>query len=193
MELRKRRAHPDAELRRRGSKRLVHQERLRLADDRPPHGDTLPLPARQLRGLALEELLETELGDPVDTLADLGLGHAPDLEAVPEVLPDAHVRVERVALEDHRDVTMARSEVGDVAASDRDLSARHLLESGDRAQQRRLPAARRPDERDELAVADRERHIVDRDDVSREDLREVRSSISAMCAGMDTTFPHNWY
>ena len=51
--------------------------------------------------------------------------------------------------------------------------ARHLLEAGDRAQQRRLAAARRPDERDELAVPDVERDVVDGDDVAREDLRDA--------------------
>jgi hypothetical protein len=43
----------------------------------------------------------------------------------------AHVRIERVALEDHGDVAAARRELGDVLAVDRDLTLRHLLEPGD--------------------------------------------------------------
>ena len=61
---------------------------------------------------------------------------------------------------------MPRREVGDVTTADRDLAGRHLLETGDRAEQRRLPAARWPDERDELAVPDVEGDVVDRDDVA---------------------------
>ena len=41
---------------RRGSKRLVHQERPRLAHDRAAHRDALPLAARQLRRPAVEQL-----------------------------------------------------------------------------------------------------------------------------------------
>ena len=108
MELRERGAHSDAELRVEVGEWLVHEERLWLAHDRAPHRHTLPLPARELSWLALEELLEAqELGDSVDSPADLRLRHAPDLEAVPEVLPDAHVRVQRVVLEHHRDVAVA--------------------------------------------------------------------------------------
>ena len=43
-----------------------------------------------------------------------------------------------------------------VPAADRDPALRRLLEPGDHAEQRRLAAARRPDEDDELAVADLE-------------------------------------
>ena len=181
VELRERRAHADAELRVEVRERLVHEERLRLAHDRAPHRDALALAARELRRLALEELLEAEQRrDLVDARPDLGLRRPPHLQAVAEVLADAHVRVQRVALEDHRDVAMARREVGDVAPADRDLARGHLLEAGDRAEQRRLAAAGRPDERDELAVADLERDVVDGDDVARETFVMFRSSISAM-------------
>jgi hypothetical protein len=40
--------------------RLVHQEDLRLADDRAAHGHALALAARQRLGLAVEVLVEVE-------------------------------------------------------------------------------------------------------------------------------------
>ena len=58
VELRERRAHPDAELRVEVRERLVHQERARLAHDRAAHRDALALAAGQLRRLAVEQLLE---------------------------------------------------------------------------------------------------------------------------------------
>ena len=58
-----------------------------------------------------------------------GLRRPPRLQPVAEVLAHGHVRVERVGLEDHRDVAAARREVGDVAVADRDLAAGHLLEA----------------------------------------------------------------
>ena len=60
------RAHRDAELGVEVAKRLVHQERLRLADDRAPHRDPLALAAGQLAGLALHHLLQPQ--DPRDVV-----------------------------------------------------------------------------------------------------------------------------
>src|SRR5262245_44602738 len=115
MELRERRAHPDAELRIEVRERLVHEERLRLADDRPTHGHALALSSGELGGLSLQELREVEQRrDLLDPPPDLPLCGPSDLEAVPEVLADAHVRIQRVALEHQRDVAMAWREVGDV-------------------------------------------------------------------------------
>ena len=45
LEARDLRPHVDAELRVQVRERLVHEVRLRLADDRAAHGDALPLPA----------------------------------------------------------------------------------------------------------------------------------------------------
>jgi hypothetical protein len=76
------------------------------------------------------------------------------------------VRIEGVALEDHRDVARARRQIGHVASADPDATARRLLEPGDHAQERRLAAARRPDEDEELAVGDLERDVFDRDHIT---------------------------
>ncbi len=167
MELRERCSHPHAELCVEVRERLVHEKRLRLANDRPAHGDPLALAARELRGLALQELVEAQQDrDLVDASANLRLRHSANLEPVAEVLAHAHVRIEGVALKDHRDVAMPRREIGDIPAADRDLAARDVLEAGDRAEECRLPAARRPDERDELPVLDPKRDVVDRDDIA---------------------------
>jgi hypothetical protein len=84
--------------------RLVHQERLRLADHRPAHRDALALSAGELRGLAVQQRLEPEdLRRLSDALAELGLRRPAELQPEGEVLLDGHVRIERVALEHHRD------------------------------------------------------------------------------------------
>jgi hypothetical protein len=71
------------------------------------------------------------------------------------------VRVERVALEHHRDVAVLRLDVVDDALVDRDRAGVDLLEPGEHPQQRRLAAARRADQHHELAVRDVERNAVD--------------------------------
>ena len=174
VELRQRGAHPDPELRVEVRKRLVHQERLRLPRDRPAHRDALALAAGELRRPPVEQLAEPEqLRHLVHAALDLRLRRAANLQAVAEVLADGHVRVERVRLEDHRDVAVPRLQVGHVAAADRDAPVGRVLEPRHDAQERRLAAAGRADEDEELAVGDLERHVVECDDVPCEAFREI--------------------
>ena len=115
----------DAQLGVEVGERLVHQEDGRLADDRPTERDALALPAGQLLRLAVEQLLELDgLGRLVDAALDLGLGDLAQLEPEGEVLADRHVRVERVALEDHRDVAILGRDVVDDAIADPQRPAR---------------------------------------------------------------------
>ena len=63
------RAHLEAEQRVERGERLVEQERARVADERAPERDPLALAARQLRRLALEQVLDVELGRCLARLA----------------------------------------------------------------------------------------------------------------------------
>ena len=53
-------------------------------------------------------------------------------------------------------LALGRGERVDELAADEDVAARSAVEPGDHAQQRRLAAAGRPDQHDELAVLDLE-------------------------------------
>jgi hypothetical protein len=97
-----------------------------------------------------------------DPLADLGLLDALALERVGDVVEHAHVRVERVVLEHHRDVALLRRELVHDVVADAQLAARDVLQAGDHPQRRRLAAAGRADEDDELAVGDLEVQVDDR-------------------------------
>jgi hypothetical protein len=66
----------------------------------------------------------------------------------------AQMRIERVVLEDHRDVAIARRDVVDHAVADQDIAGRDFLEPGDHAQGGRLAAAGRPDQNHEFVVLD---------------------------------------
>jgi hypothetical protein len=101
------------------------------------------------------------------------LRHLPQLEPEREVVVDGHVRVERVALEDHRHVSILRRQVVDDAVADPDLAVADLLQAGQHPQRRRLPAAGRPDEHHELAVGDLEVEVVDGLRPVRVDLRHL--------------------
>ena len=112
-------------------------------------------PPESARGFRFEVRLEVE--DPrrvVDAAADLVLRHLRDLQRERDVVANAQVRVERVALEDHRDVAALRREVVDDTVADPDDAVADVLEAGDHPQRGRLAAPGRADEHHELAVGD---------------------------------------
>ncbi len=135
--------------------RLVEQEHRRVADDGPPQGHPLALPARKLPGLALEHGAEAQ--DP------RGLGHPPppfglrgpaDPQAELQVLADRQVRVQRIVLEDHGHVPGLGGKVVDGCAADGDGPGAEGLEAGDHPQHGGLSAPRRSHQDHELVVAD---------------------------------------
>jgi hypothetical protein len=74
--------------------------------------------------------------------------------------------VERVALEDHRDVPAGRIDVVHHLVADGQLAVGNVLQAGDHPQGRGLAAARRAEEHHELAVVDGQIEVVDRGDLS---------------------------
>jgi len=98
---------------------------------------------------------------PLHRSVALGLGHLAHLEREGDVAGDVHVRVERIALEHHRDVAILARQVRDVAATDVDAAGGGCVQAGDHVQQRRLAAARRADQDHELAGRDFEVDVVE--------------------------------
>src|SRR3712207_8266900 len=66
--------------------------------------------------------------------ADLAAGHLAHLQPEGHVVEHRHLRVERVVLEDHGDVSVARRDALDRAVADPDAPARHALEPGEQPQ-----------------------------------------------------------
>ena len=137
--------------------RLVHEEDLGLTHDGATHGHTLTLTTGEGLGLAVQVLGQTEdLGGLAHALVDLGLGGAGDLEGEAHVVVHGHVRVERVVLEDHGDVTVLGLNVGDVAVTDEDATGVDVLQAREHAQGGGLTAAGGANEYEELAIGDLE-------------------------------------
>ena len=167
-------AHLDAQLRVEVRQRLVHQEGVRLTHDRPAHRNPLALSARKLSRLPLEQVVDPQHGRRRgDPRLDLALPETVELEPEGHVLVDGHVRVQRVALEDHGDVPVHRRKVVDQLVADPDLAARRLLEPRRDPQHGRLPGAGRADEHHELAVGDLEVQRVDGLGPAGEHLRQL--------------------
>jgi hypothetical protein len=86
--------------------------------------------------------------------------------------------IQRVVLEHHRDVAVARRDVVDDPVPDPDLAAGRLFQTGHHAQRGGLPAARRPHQNQELAVVNLQVEVVDRGNfflrlLVREDFAQV--------------------
>ena len=106
-----------------------------------------------------------QLGGRLDALGDRRLALLLHAQAEGDVVEHRHVREHGVALEDHRDPAPARRQVGGVPPADPHTAAVDLLQPREPAQQRRLPAARGPEQDDELAVRHVEVDVVDRGDL----------------------------
>ena len=119
-------------------------------------------PPDSSRGLRAEERPELQdVGRLLHAPVDVRLGDVAQLQAEGQVVVDRHVRVEGVALEDHGDVTVLGRDVVDHAVADLQGPGRDLLEPGDHAQAGRLAAAGGAHQDHELAVVDRQVHVVD--------------------------------
>ena len=155
-------AHLHAQLGVQVGQRLVEQEHLRMAHDRAPDRDALALAAGELPRLALEQRLDAEdVGGFAHPLVDVVLRIAAHLQAEGHVVEHGLVRVERVVLEHHGDVAVLRRQVVHHLLADADLARGDLLQAGHHPQRRRLAAARRPDQHEELLVADFEVDVLD--------------------------------
>jgi hypothetical protein len=95
-----------------------------------------------------------------DPFQPIFLGHVLNFQRIAHVVDDIHMRPHGVGLEDHADAPFFRRHkvaFGSVAherVSDSNGSFRRFFEACDHTQRRRLAAAGRPEERDELPVLD---------------------------------------
>ena len=145
-------------------KRLVEQQYLRRDDKRASQRHTLLLTARKLVRPAIfhagEPHERERLGDPT---LQVGLGDAPHPQTVSDIVRDAHVREQRIALEHHPDLALVGRNVIDTLAVDLDLAAVGHKKPGDQIEQRGLAASRWPEQGHELAAANGHRGIFEGD------------------------------
>jgi hypothetical protein len=153
---------------------LVEQEDLWASRQRPAHRDALSLPTRKLGRLSIEQFVECEeRADLPDPLGDDVLRHLALLQPEREVLQDRLMRVQRVALEHHRDVAILWRDTVHDGIPDHHGARGRFVQSRDHPQRRGLAATRRADQDDELPVLDEQRQVVDRRRAAREDLRHL--------------------
>ena len=137
--------------------RLVEQEQARLAHDGARQRAALLLAARELAGLAIEQMVDLDLARGfLHRGLDLGRRELGHLQREGDVLVHGHVRVERVALEHHGDVALARVGRCDVPPSIIDPAGGRRIEARQDAQRGALAGAGRAQQHEELAGLDLE-------------------------------------
>jgi hypothetical protein len=157
-------AHAVAQLGIEVGQRLVEQEHRRLAHQRTAQRHTLALATGHRLGQLVHHLGQAQrLRRLGDALVDGGLVMAAQLQAEGQVLGHGHVRVQRVALEHHRDVAVLRRHVVDHAIADGQRAAADLLQASHHPQQGRLATAGRADQHHQLAIGDLEGGVLHRD------------------------------
>ncbi|EGE55388.1 hypothetical protein RHECNPAF_930033 [Rhizobium etli CNPAF512] len=167
------RAHFEAQLGVEIGERFIEQQHVGLADQGARQRHALLLAAGKLGRPPAHQIADLdEGGDLVDLLADLGGRHTLYLQRKADVFGDRHVRVERIGLEDNADIAGLARQVGDIAVAEEDASAGRPVNAADRKKRRRFAAAGRTEQRQHLAVADFELHILD-DLGGAEALREI--------------------
>jgi len=111
------------------------EEGLGFAHDGATERDALPLAARQLARLALEQGAELEdVGGCVHPSLDVLPGRAPHAQAKGEIVEHSHVRIQGVRLEHHRDISIPGRHLVDNLVADLDIALRDLLEACQHAQ-----------------------------------------------------------
>ena len=152
-----------AQLEVQGSEGLVEQEDIRPVHESAGERDPLLLSTRELiRTSMLTPLEAHELDRLRYPTGNLVTGPACLAQAEGDVLPHVEVRKQRVALEYRVDRSPVWPHGRDVASTDVDRPLGWLLEAGDHPQSRGLAAARRADDREELAALDFEVEGADR-------------------------------
>ena len=147
--------HAHAQVRVQRAQRLVQQQDAGLRDQRAGERHPLPLAARELRDVAVRVIGDPHLLQPLEHPGAAFLRrHAAHLEAELDVPAHAEVGEECEALPHHGRVALPGLALVDPLAAEPHLALARLLEAGDHAQRRGLAAARRPHERDELALGD---------------------------------------
>jgi hypothetical protein len=157
--------HLPAQLEVERPERLVEQQHLGLVDEGAGHRHALLLTAGQLAGLAAAEALQLHQRQHVgDRALDVLDAAAPQPEG--DVVLDAQVREQRVALEHRVHRPLVRPQGADVLVAEQHLPRRRSLEPGDHPQRRGLAAAGRAEQGEERPRGDRQVEVVDRDEVA---------------------------
>ena len=158
-------AHPGVQRR----QRFVQQQQARRSRQRAGEGDALLLAAGQLRRVFAFLPGQVDQRQQLGHAAlDVGAFEFLVLQTERDVARHGQVGEQRVRLKHDAEVALGRRQLGDVAPGLPHPPGGLDVEAGDGAQQRGFAAAGRPEEADELALVDGQRHFVQRREIAED-------------------------
>src|SRR5689334_21650530 len=115
---------------------FIEQKEQRIANDRAADRDALTLAARKLTWESLEQLRNAEhLGGALHALIGLADCHFPGTQPECDVFMDIEIGIERVILEHHRDIAIARACPRHISPADFNRTGASFLQPCDGAEQ----------------------------------------------------------
>ena len=142
---------------------FVEQQELGLFRQAAGQGHALLLTTRELVRLAFGVRRELHQGQHlVGAFLNFVFGQAFALETKGDVLPNVEVGKQRIRLEHHVDRAVVGRHGRHVLTTEQDAPRRGLLKAREHAQQGRLATTRTAQQRKDLALADRQRDLIDR-------------------------------
>jgi hypothetical protein len=146
-----------------------------------PDGHTLHLAARQLGRAPVEQLFDLQgLGHPLNPRLHRRFGQVAQAQRIGQVFEDRHMREQRMLVIDHRQIALARGQVGDVAPADGDPSLGRILKPGHQPQCGGLAGAGRAQKKHRLAIGD----------VKRDPAQGVKTAFEGLCESLDVKICH---
>src|SRR5204863_1057006 len=145
--------------------RLVEQQDARLGRERARERYALLLATRQLVHFAPLEPSQIDKGERLSDLRRDGSALPAPGQSKAHVVADVQMRKQRIVLKYHSEAAPGRGDARHVLVRDGDAAAIRALEAGEQSQHRRLPAAGRAQQGEDLAARDVERDRADDDTV----------------------------
>ena len=151
---------PELQVERR--QRLIEEQHLGLVHDGARDGNTLLLPARELRHLGVLIAVEVdEFQRIADLVADIAFILALDAQAERDIIRDIHMRKQRILLENRIHLTLLRRHLRDILSLEQDAALIRCLKAADKPQERRLSTAGRSQQGHELILMHRQIQILE--------------------------------
>ena len=141
--------------------RLVHQEDADLTDDGTANSNTLTLTTGKGSGHTVQVIGQAQdLGNVTNLLVDHVFVNTLQGQAESQVIVNAHLGIQSIALEHHCDLSFTGALVVGIFTVDQELAAADILQACDHTQSGGLAAAGGTNENDEFALFDFQVEIV---------------------------------
>ena len=141
--------------------RLIEQEELWPADDRPAEGHALLLAVRKLARPAIQQFGNAQgSGGLFHAPPDFALGGSPQFQSEAQVAADRQMRIERVVLKDQGHVAITRRQPFRGPTGNGDPAGAGLLQPGEEPKRGRLAAPGRTHEDQQFVVLDLQAEVI---------------------------------